>query len=214
MSSGATNLPVNFTLDTTPFADGYHELTAVAYEGTSVRTQTRVSRPVRFQNTALSASLNTLLGGPHTDLSATLLFSVVANTSDIRSIELFGTGGALGFVTNQATAFFSVAATNLGLGLHPFYAVVTATSGASYRTETAWIRLIGAEPPFSISLEAPSVTLSWPATAGRSYDLLTATDITGPFQPIATLIPSNSVAQWTDTNPPPVLQFYRVRTSN
>jgi uncharacterized protein (TIGR03790 family) len=214
VSSGVTNLPVNFTLDTTQFADGCHELIAVACEGTSVRTQSHVSRQVRFQNTALSASLNTLLGGTNTDLSAILRFSVVANTNDLSSIEFFSTGGSLGFVTNQPVAFFSVAATNLGLGLHPFYAVVTSTSGERYRTETVWIRLIGAEPSFSISIASPSVTLSWPATAGRSYDLLAATTITGPYQPIATLIPSNSIAQWTDTNPPALLRFYRVRLSN
>ncbi len=213
LSEGITNLPVNFMLDTTQFEDGYHELTAVAYEGTSVRTQTRSSRPVRFENTSLSADLTTLLGGTNSDLSAQLLFSIAANTSDLSSIELFGTGGSLGLVTNQPTALFSVAGTNLGLGLHPFYAIVTAGGGERYRTANVMIRFIGAEPPFSVAL-VPPVTLSWPSTAGRTYDLLAATNITGPFEPIATLVPSNSVAQWIDTNSPAVSRFYRIRSSN
>ena len=152
VASGRLSLPVNWTLDTTQLQDGYHELTAVAYEGTSVRTQTRVSRNVRIQNSGLSASLNTLFGGANTDIGATLQFSVIANTNNVTAIELFSTGGSLGIASNQAAAFFSVAGTNLGLGLHPFYAIVTDGAGNQYRTATTWIRLIGPEPPFAISV--------------------------------------------------------------
>ena len=91
-----------------------------------------------------------------------------------------------------------MAGTNLGLGLHPFYAIVTAGGGERYRCANVMIRLLGAKPPFSVGLVAPEVTLSWPATAGRSYDLLAATNASGPFEPIATLIPTNSIALWTD----------------
>ena len=62
VSSGAASLPVSFVLDTTRFPDGFHQLTAVAYEGTSVRTQTRISRTVRIQNTALTATLHAAAG--------------------------------------------------------------------------------------------------------------------------------------------------------
>ena len=62
---GATNLTVNFPLATTALADGYHDLTAVAYEGSSVRTQTRTTLPVRVQNSPLSATMTLL------DLAAT-----------------------------------------------------------------------------------------------------------------------------------------------
>src|ERR1035437_539034 len=40
VSSGATALPVSFVLDTTRFPDGFHQLTAVASAGTSVRNPT------------------------------------------------------------------------------------------------------------------------------------------------------------------------------
>jgi len=63
VSSRATTLPVNFLCDTTQLPDGFHDLTAVAYEGTSVRTQTRVSRTVQVQNTSLSAGFTLLLTG-------------------------------------------------------------------------------------------------------------------------------------------------------
>jgi hypothetical protein len=214
VASGALSLPVNFALDTASFPDGFHELTAVAYEGTSVRTQTRVSRSVRFENTTLSAVFSTLLGGTNTDLNAILQFSVSANTNNVSAIEMFSTGGSLGCVTNQSTAFFSVAGTNLGLGLHPFYAIVTTSDGKQYRTETTWIRLIGPEQPFSVSVASPPTTLFWPSTAGRSYDLLSTSNLMNSFQVAATVIPSNSVAVWTDTNPPSAQRFYRIRTSN
>ena len=106
VASGRLSLPVDWTLDTTQLQDGYHELTAVAYEGTSVRTQTRVAQNVQVQNSGLSATLNTLFGGANTDLGATLQFSVIANTNNVSSIELFSTGGSLGIVTNQIHRLF------------------------------------------------------------------------------------------------------------
>jgi uncharacterized protein (TIGR03790 family) len=213
VASGRLSLPVNWTLDTTQLQDGYHELMAVAYEGTSVRTQTRVSKNVRIQNSGLSASLNTLFGGANTDIGATLQFSVIANTNNVTAIELFSTGGSLGSASNQAAAFFSVAGTNLGLGLHPFYAIVTDGAGNQCRTGTTWIRLIGPEPPFAISFDCPPITLSWSCTAGRGYDVLMATNILGPFQIAATLTPSNSAGAWVDTNAYVAERFYRIETS-
>jgi hypothetical protein len=209
-----TNLPLTFTLDTTAQADGSHQLTAVAYEGSHVRTQRRVTQTVNIQNNAWSAALATLYGGANTDLGATLQFSVSANTNNISKIELFSTGGSLTNVANQSSAVFAVPATRLGIGLHPFYALVTDGNGKQYRTGTKWLRIIGAEPPFPVSLTTPPPTLAWPATAGRSYDVLASTNLANPFQPASTLVPSNSAAQWIDTNPPLPQRFYRVRTTN
>ena len=125
---------MTFPLDTTALADGCHELTAVVYEGSHVRTQARVTQNVRIQNTPLSATFTTLAGAANTVLNFTLLFSVAANTNTISTIELFTTGGSVGVVSNLSSATFAVAATNLGVGLHPFYAVVTRSDGKQYRT--------------------------------------------------------------------------------
>ena len=214
ITAGVTNLPLTFAFNTTILADGYHELTAVLYEGSHVRTQKRIAQTVRIQNSPLAAVFTTLLGDTNTALEATLQFSVAANTNNISKIELFSTGGSLANVVNQSNAVFSVAGTNLGLGLHPFYAIVTANSGQQYRTETQWIRLVGADSPFPVSLVAPPAMLTWPAAAGRSYDILSTTNLTNALQPTATVTPSNSAAQWTDTNPAAPRRFYRVRTSN
>ncbi len=214
VTAGVTNLPLSFAFNTTTQADGYHDLTAVAYEGSHVRTQKRIAQTIRIQNTSLAATFTTLFGDTNTALAATLQFSVVANTNNISKIELFSTGGSLANVLSQSNALFSVAGTNLGLGLHPFYAIVTATSGKQYRTETKWLRLIGPDTPFPVSIAAPPPRLAWPATAGRSYDILSATSLAAAFQPNATVTPSNSAAQWTDTNAAGPGRFYRVRSAN
>ena len=214
VTAGVTNLPLTFAFNTTTQADGCHELTAVVYEGSHVRTQQRVAQTVRIQNSTLSAAFTTLYGDSNTLVGAILQFSVIANTNNITKIELFSTGGSLGSVANQSAATFSVPGTSLDLGLHPFYAVVTANNGQQYRTETKWIRLVDSEAPFRVSLAAPPPVLSWPATVGLTYDILATTNITDAFQLSATLTPSNSPAAWTDTNPAAPKRFYRVRTSN
>jgi hypothetical protein len=136
--AGATNLPVTFPLDTTALADGYHELTAVAYEGSDVRTQTRVTVPVVVQNTPFSATLTALDLTDPAPVSGTYHLQVAANTNAVSSCTLFSTGGALATIANQASPTFSVSASSLGAGLHPFYAIVQSAAGLQYRTQTLW----------------------------------------------------------------------------
>ncbi|MGH7969207.1 MAG: hypothetical protein ACREIC_10830, partial [Limisphaerales bacterium] len=214
VTAGVANLPVNFSLDTTALADGFHELAAVAYEGSHVRTQSRISTLVRVQNTPLSASLSLANGGPNVDVGATLQLSVAANTNNIDSIQLFSTGGLISNVLNQASAVISVSAASLGVGSHPFYALVTAANGAQYRTETLWVRINSPPPAFSITITAPPATLSWPALVGQNYNILTTTNLADPFQVLATITATNSLASWTDTNPVASERFYRVQTAN
>lgn len=213
VASGSLSLPLNWTLDTTQLQDGCHELTAVAYEGTSVRTQTRLTQSIRIQNTGLVASLDTLVGGSNTDLAATLQFSVVVNTNNVDTINLYSTGGIVGSATNQAVASFAVPGPGLGLGLHPFYAIVTDTLGHQYRTATTWIRLIGPEPPLSVAAAYPPLTLVWPATAGRQYQVLAATNLLGPYTTSALVTFSNTAGIWVDTNASGGVHFYRLKTS-
>ena len=209
--AGVTNLDLTFPLDTTMLADGSHDLTAVLYEGSDVHTQARVTQPVRIQNTPLSATFDMLAGASNTVLNFTLLFSVTANTNTISRMELFSTGGSLGVVSNLSTATFAVAATNLGVGLHPFYAVVTRSDGKQYRTETKWVRIGAAEPPFGLTLALPPPAITWTATAGRLYEVLSATNLDDLFQLRASVTPSNSAGLWIDSITGAPRQFYRVR---
>jgi len=212
LTAGLTNLNVTFPFNTTTNADGYHELTAVAYEGSHVRTQKRISTNVRIQNNAWSATFTTLLGGTNTALEATFQFAVVANTNDITRIELFGTGGSLGVSNNVDSATFATAAGDLGIGLHPFYALVTRSDGKQYRTDTKWLRIVGPEPAFNVSVSGPAPTLTWPASAGRPYQVLSATNGTSIFAPHAAVTPTNSTGRWSETNTTAPQRYYRVAT--
>ena len=207
LSSGVISLPVNFVLDTTPLPDGFHELTAVAYEGTSVRTQTRVSRSVRVQNTALTATLTPTPAQTNVMIDTLLQFAVAANTTNIARVELFSTGGSLGVVSNQPATLFPVTGPSLGVGLHPFYVVVTDASGNAYRTETAWIRLI---PLIQLSITGPPLMLTWPAAVGQRYEVLGTTDLAAEFLPLASVVATNVVAQWPLPAAGPAA-FYRVQ---
>jgi uncharacterized protein (TIGR03790 family) len=214
VTAGVTNLPLTFPLNTTTLANGYHDLTAVVYEGSHVHTQRRVTQTVRVQNNPLSATFTTLVGDTNSAIESTLQFQVIANTNPISKIELFSTGGSLGGVLGFSNATISVACTNLGIGLHSFYAVVTAGSGAKYKTESKLIRIIGSDSPFTVALSNPARTLSWPATAGRSYDVLSTPNLSNAFTVRYTLVPSNAAGAWTETDTSAPQRFYRVRTSN
>ena len=209
VSAGVTNLTLPFTLNTTNLPDGFHELTAIAYEGTHVRTQARSARKVRIQNTPLTATLITLYGGSNTAVAATLQFQVTANTN-VSKIELFSTGGLVASSTSQSNSVFSVGGPSLGAGLHPFYAVVTTSDGKTFRTDTTWIRLVADTAPFQLRITAPPPLLSWPAIVGRAYEIYSTTNLAQPFQLRATVTPSNSTGQWLEPNAGPAA-FYRVQ---
>ena len=112
-------------------------------------------------------------------------------------------------------ATFAVNGPTLGLGSHTFYAVVT-VGDQTYRTAPVVMRLVGIEPPFPVQISgAPDLRLSWPAIAGRRYDVLGADNVAGTFTVLATVTPvSTGLYTW----PPPIVQnnaqrFYRIRVS-
>ena len=142
VTAGAGELGATFPLDTTALPDGYHELTAVAYEGSHVRTQTKTTVMVRVQNSTLGASLALLDLTDPSPVAGTYHLQVIANTNNISTIKLFSTGGLLSTISNQAPATFAVPGSNLGVGLHPFYALVETTNGKQYRTATSWVHLV------------------------------------------------------------------------
>jgi uncharacterized protein (TIGR03790 family) len=141
LTAGSLQLNAQFSLDTTTLPDGHHELTAVAYEGSHVRTQTRVFIPVCVSNSPLAATLD--LGQLTNNASAlgTYSVSVQVNTNSVSLVTLHSTGGPIGFATNSSNPTFSVIASNLWIGRHPFYATVQTATGQKYRTATSWIRL-------------------------------------------------------------------------
>jgi hypothetical protein len=156
---------------------------------------------------------NCLLGDTNSALEAMLQFSVTANTTPISSIELFSTGGAWGAVSNQSTAMFALAATHLGVGLHPFHAVVTRDDGQQYRTETKWIRVNSNDTPFALTVTGSAPEITWPATAGRRYEVFSATNVADAFVLRDSVVPTNSPGRWMETNSDATRRFYRLRST-
>lgn len=142
LAAGLEELLINFPLNTATLPDGYHELAAVAYEGTHIRTQTRRTLPIRIQNTTLTATLTFLSLGATNSVSGSYSIQVAANTNNVSRITLYSTGGALETATNQSPATFVINGTDLGVGTHPIYALVQDQTGRRYRTETRRVQFI------------------------------------------------------------------------
>ncbi len=209
VSAGLNPLTAVLAFNTTGQSDGPHQLSVVAYEGTGVRTQTRAELPVVINNNSWSANLTPLMAGGNTLISATMQFRVTATIAGISRIELYSTGGLVGSAVGTNDATFSVAGTSLGLGNHPFYALVTANSGQSFRTAQMTVRLVETNAPVRLAVSVPPPLVSWAAVAGRSYQMLSATNVLGPYVGRGTVTATNSTAQWSDTNGSSP-RFYRV----
>lgn len=212
VSAGQTNLTLEFTLNTTQIPDGYHLLSFVSYEGTHVQTPTRLDLPVVVSNTSLAAVMTCTPCASNTALETTITFTVVANTNQISRIELHGTGGLISTASNQSTGVFTVVGTNFGPGLHQFWAVVTRTDGKQYRTEPKFIRLVTDKPPFQVNASGFPPVLTWPAVAGRQYQILRAESLTNEFEVTDTVVPQTGTGVWTETNAATPTMFYRIRS--
>jgi uncharacterized protein (TIGR03790 family) len=141
LTAGALHLNAQFPLDTTTLPDGHHELTAVAYEGSHVRTQTRATIPICISNSPLAATLDLGLLTNNSPAQGLYSVQVNVNTNNVNLVTLHSTGGPIAFATNNSNPTFSVIASNLWIGRHPFYATVETVTGQKYRTPTSWIRL-------------------------------------------------------------------------
>ena len=157
---------------------------------------------MQFRNTALSAAFTALAAAANGDLQ----FAIAANAANIALIELFSTGGCVAAATNQPAAELAAPAATLGVGLHPFYAVVTDAGGQQYQTPTVWEQV----PALQLSLIGPPQTLAWPAIAGRQYRDFGRQQRRRRFQSRRHVPRHQRAAQWTIPAPPAGAMFYRV----
>ena len=113
-------------------------------------------------------------------------------------------------VSNQFSTVFTAPSATLGLGLHPFYALVTDTDENQYRTETVLIRMV---PAFMLRIGGSPLTLSWAAIPSQRYDVLATTNLASGFEPVASITASNALAEWPVLAPGGAAAFYRVQLS-
>jgi hypothetical protein len=141
VTAGLHELGFSFPLNTAELSEGYHTLTAVAYEGSHLRTQTHAAVAVQVRNSPLSAAVIVNPNEATIPLNGVCSVRVAANAADISRITLHSTGGPLGSIGNSPTASYEVSGRSLGSGLHPLYALVETRSGGEYRTDVRWIRI-------------------------------------------------------------------------
>ena len=208
VSSGLNELTVNLLLDTSTLSDGFHELTLVGYEGTSVRTQTHVSRTVQVRNTGLAGQLLPEVAGTNVTPDTPLVITVTANTNTVIKTELFSTGGLLDVVSNQQVAHFNVPLSFLGVGVHPFYALLTDQFGNQFRTQTTYLHVL---PSISLTIAGTPLMLSWSAVPGLQYDVLSAMNVLGPFTHVDTVTATSTTAQWLVTPNAAGQTFFRLQ---
>ena len=138
------NLSVRFPIDTRELSDGWHELACVAYEGSCVRTQTRVNLPVFVNNSSWNTTFSiTEFGSSNSPLtlnSATYHARVMADSTNISAIHLYGPGGLIATAHTQADVVFPIDSSFFGPGTHRFYSIIEKADGSSYRTEEATVR--------------------------------------------------------------------------
>jgi uncharacterized protein (TIGR03790 family) len=142
LTAGLFDLATQFELDTRTLPDGAHRLTAIAHEGSHVRTQTRADLDILVANNPWFAALSFEAGSPTTLVGSPLRLKVAASADDIARIELHSTGGALATNLGASTAAFEVDTLFLGPGLHSFHALVFHNGGDQFRTAPLSVRLV------------------------------------------------------------------------
>jgi len=190
MSAPGRGAAREFCLRHHPLADGWHQLTAVAYEGTSVGTQTRVTRSVLIQNTGLTATLAALPAGSVATPDQTLQFTVTAGTTNLARSELFSREAPWG--DHQSTdGVFTVNAASLAWACTPFSPWSPTSPGSGTKHKRSVIESSPWRSP-SPARRRPV----WPAWSGRQYDLQFTTNLTSAFQTLTTLTATNAAMQW------------------
>lgn len=157
---GVTNLALRFPFDSRQLSDGWHLLDSVAYEGSCVRTQTRISLPVLVTNSALNATISLAGTQPPASRASPAgrleagararephYVHIVANSTNVSSIDLFGPGGLVASATNQPDASFPIDSSFFGPGIHRFHALIEASDGSRYRTEEVPVQLTENQTP-------------------------------------------------------------------
>ena len=216
LAAGKSRVDLLIPLDTTLLSDGFHELRAVAYEGTSMATQTHVPIQVRISNTGLEAACELVGASGPVYVGDQAQVRVSAGPQAIRRIDLFTTGGRLAGSTNESISTFTLRGDVLGAGSHSVYALVTDTDGRQYRTAPAIVTFYR-HPPIRLTWSGtPAQALSWTGEMGFRYEILSADALEGAWRLRDTILSGNGgLLTWSDPElaepGAPAERFYQVR---
>ena len=128
VKAGSTNLSASLELITTNLADGPHVLTAVAYEGSGVRAQGRMSIPFIVRNNTAVCEVTNPADASTLLLGETVTAHVYASAAAPVTSVSFYVEGKLLAVTGSAPYVFLFSTTNYGVGAIRLQAMAMATN--------------------------------------------------------------------------------------
>ena len=137
LSEGRTNLAGAYSLNTTTLADGPHELMAVAYEGTAVRSQGRVKIPFVVNNHTASCVITSPADHASFLLGTSVTVHVSASAAgggSVSTVQCYVEGKLLAS-TGTAPYVFTFPATNYGVGLVGVQARSVSSNGDAVLSE-------------------------------------------------------------------------------
>lgn len=129
LAQGLTNLTGAFDLTTTNLSDGPHVLTAVAYEGSAVRTQGRTTVPFIVENNEAVCMITNPVSGSTVLLGETVTAQGYASADAPVTAVTFYAEGKQVAVTGSAPFAFSLETTNYGVGRLDLQAEAVAANG-------------------------------------------------------------------------------------
>jgi len=175
-------------------------LTAVAYEGTSVRTQTRVERTVQFRNTALFGHPLRLTLPVGTNGNLAFGIALIPRTS--RQIELFRRAEKSRRPHQPILRGTCRVGHNAGAGAAILsYAIITHGQWHQFQTPND----LGTSPGLAIKSDrGRRRRLSWTAIAGRPVRHFgDDQSLPARFKKIGSVLATNTQAQWPILHRPP-----------
>ncbi len=154
-----TQSPGNtFTIDTTMFADGWHELRVIAFDDSDVRTQGRWVGEIVVDNNGLSATASSNISDGAVD--GTYEITVGAAGSSVDEIQLRHNARVLA-ATDQDADSFTVHGSVLGQGTSRLFAVAVFEDGRRAVSAPLMLQTGAATGASQVIGDQPPVTFSY-----------------------------------------------------
>jgi uncharacterized protein (TIGR03790 family) len=130
LAAGQPSLVASYTLATTNLPDGPHELMAVAYDGSAVMAQGRVTIPFVVDNNSITCRLDRPVSGQYVLRGNVMTAEASVAGATVTQVSFYAEGKLLAS-TNAPPYVWVLATTNYGAGMVEFQARGDGPSGAA-----------------------------------------------------------------------------------
>ena len=142
LTEGETNLQASWSLAVTNLPDGPHEVTVVAYEGSAVRTQGRLTIPFVVDRHNLTCAITNLVAGRYVWRGGAVTAEVAAASPGVVTQVALWVEGKLAAVTAGAPYHLAWITTNYGSGRLGVQAQAWDDAGRSTLSERLEVNLV------------------------------------------------------------------------